>query len=95
VREPRFVRCGGAEMAALGWLVAMIAAAGALALPFARGGQFVLALTPFSNAYGAAGATALVLLRWALFEMPGRSISRGATTIEALDETFPLIPVTM
>jgi len=65
-------------MAALGWLVAMIAAAGALALPFARGGQFVLALTPFSNAYGAAGATALVLLRWALFEMPGRSISRGA-----------------
>lgn len=63
-------------MTAIGWLVAMIAAAGALALPFSRGAQFVLALAPFSNAYGAAGATVLVLLRWAFTELPGLSMSR-------------------
>ncbi len=63
-------------MNALGWIVALIAAAGSLALPFSRGLPFVLALTPFVNAYGAAGATALVLLRWALLELPSTRATR-------------------
>jgi hypothetical protein len=62
---------------ALGWLVALVAVAGAMALPFSRGAAFVLALTPFSNAYGAAAATALVLLRWVIFELPFVSIDRA------------------
>lgn len=62
---------------AIGWLVAAIAAAGALALPFSRGAPFVLALMPFANAYGNAVATGLLLLRWALLEVPVISISRA------------------
>jgi len=65
-------------MNAFGWLVATIAAAGALALPFSRGAPFLLALMPFANAYGAAAATGLLLLRWAVFEMPAMSISRAS-----------------
>jgi hypothetical protein len=62
---------------AIGWLVAAIAAAGALALPFSRGAPFVLALTPFANAYGSAAATGLLLLRWAILEVHTVSISRA------------------
>ena len=63
-------------MTAVGWLVALIAVAGALVLPFSRGAPFVLALAPFANAYGAAASVAAVLLRWALLELPGVSIPR-------------------
>lgn len=64
-------------MNAVGWLVALLAAAGALALPYSRGLPFVLALTPFCNAYGAAVASALVLMRWAILELPRISVSRN------------------
>jgi hypothetical protein len=63
-------------MAAFGWLMALIAAVGALALPFSRGSAFVLAITPLANAYGAAAAIGLVLVRWAVFELPTKSIPR-------------------
>lgn len=63
-------------MNAVGWLVALVAAVGALALPFARGLPFVLALTPFANAYGAAAATAIVLVRWSVTELPARRLTR-------------------
>lgn len=75
-------------MNAVGWLVAMVAAAGALALPFSRGAPFVLALTPFANAYGAAGATGLVLLRWALLELPGVSVPRATLNKVAVALVF-------
>lgn len=58
----------------VGWLVALLAVAGALTLPFSRGASFVLALTPFANAYGAAASVGAVLLRWALLELPGVSV---------------------
>lgn len=57
-------------MTAVGWLVALIAMAGALVLPFSRGASFVVALTPFANAYGAAASVGAVLLRWVLLELP-------------------------
>jgi hypothetical protein len=63
-------------VSALGWLVALIAAVGALALPFARGVSLVLALTPFANAYGSAAATAIVVARWCIVELPGRTMTR-------------------
>jgi len=63
-------------MVAIGWLVALVAAVGALALPFSRGAPFVLALTPFANAYGIAGALGLVLARWSVVELPGKVIDR-------------------
>jgi uncharacterized membrane protein YobD (UPF0266 family) len=64
-------------MTLVGWLIALIAVAGALVLPFSRGAPFVLALTPFANAYGAAASVGALLLRWALLELSGVSIPRS------------------
>jgi hypothetical protein len=64
-------------MSTVGWLVAAVAVASALALPFSRGAAMVLALTPFMNAYGAAAATAVVVGRWAIMDLSSRKISRS------------------
>jgi hypothetical protein len=45
-------------------------------MPFSRGAPFLLALAPFSNAYGGAAATTIVLLRWAVLELPSKSLPR-------------------
>lgn len=75
-------------MTVVGWLIALIAVAGALVLPFARGAPFVLALTPFANAYGAAASVAAVLLHWALLELPGVSIPRRVLQKAAIVVAF-------
>lgn len=65
-------------MELLFWLPGFVAAALAFLLPFPAGLAAVIVLAPVSNAYVAAGAMGILLLRWLWADLPGIAASRTA-----------------
>ncbi len=67
-------------MELLFWLPGFLAAALAFLLPFPAGLAAVIVLAPISNAYVAAAAMGILLLRWLWADLPGIVAPRAALT---------------